>query len=176
MSNIAWHISYGKGPSTPAGHAPCETISRHAKRGDGHGLSIAVSVGLNPAHATLSAGAPSLAKTRTAMRMPLGARGMRADVHHAARYRGLIACVHGTSAYVLCVPKAKMAARAPPTPPPRVTATGDSAGPIGHVQGLAPPLERGMNGHIPEACTHPIAFVREGSPVPVRYVVVSGRC
>ena len=36
---------------------------------------------------------------------------------------------------MLCVSEAKMAARSPPTPSPRVTATGvDSAGPIGHAQ------------------------------------------
>ena len=47
----------------------------------------------------------------------------------------LTACVHSLSAYTLSVPKAKMAARLPPTPPPRVTATGvNSPGPIGRAQ------------------------------------------
>ena len=47
----------------------------------------------------------------------------------------LATCIHGLSAYILSVPKVKMAAYSPPTPPPRVTATGvDSSGPIGHTR------------------------------------------
>ena len=46
--------------------------------------------------------------------------------------RDLTVCMHSTLAYMLSAPKAKMAARLPPTPPPRVTAAGvDSSGPIG---------------------------------------------
>ena len=44
----------------------------------------------------------------------------------------LTACIHSPYSYMICVSEAKMAARSPPTPSPRVTATGvDSAGPIG---------------------------------------------
>ena len=44
----------------------------------------------------------------------------------------LTTCIHSPYSYILCVSEAKMAARSPPTPSPRVTATGvDSAGPIG---------------------------------------------
>ena len=47
----------------------------------------------------------------------------------------LTACIHSPYSYILCVPEAKMAARTPPTPSPRVTATGvDSVGPIGRAQ------------------------------------------
>ena len=47
----------------------------------------------------------------------------------------LTTCIHSPYAYILCVSGAKMAARSPPTPSPRVTATGvDSAGPIGRAQ------------------------------------------
>ena len=47
----------------------------------------------------------------------------------------LTTCIHSPYSYILCVSEAKMAARWPPTPSPRVTATGvDSAGPIGRAQ------------------------------------------
>ena len=47
----------------------------------------------------------------------------------------LTACIHSPYSYMICVSEAKMAARSPPTPSPRVTATGvDSAGPIGRAQ------------------------------------------
>ena len=47
----------------------------------------------------------------------------------------LTTCIHSPYSYILCVSEAKMAARSPPTPSPRVTATGvDSAGPIGRAQ------------------------------------------
>ena len=47
----------------------------------------------------------------------------------------LTARIHSPYSYILCVSEAKMAARSPPTPPPRVTATGvDSSGPIGRAQ------------------------------------------
>ena len=40
----------------------------------------------------------------------------------------LTTCIHSPYSYILCVSEAKMAARWPPTPSPRVTATGvDSA-------------------------------------------------
>ena len=44
----------------------------------------------------------------------------------------LTTCINSPYSYILCVSEAKMAAHSPPTPSPRVTATGvDSAGPIG---------------------------------------------
>ena len=47
----------------------------------------------------------------------------------------LTTCIHSPYSYILCVSEAKMAAHWPPTPSPRVTATGvDSAGPIGRAQ------------------------------------------
>ena len=47
----------------------------------------------------------------------------------------LTTCIHSPYSYIPCVSEAKMAARSPPTPSPRVTATGvDSAGPIGRAQ------------------------------------------
>ena len=47
----------------------------------------------------------------------------------------LTTCIHSPYSYILCVSEAKMAARWPPTPSPRVTATGvNSAGPIGRAQ------------------------------------------
>ena len=47
----------------------------------------------------------------------------------------LTTCIHSPYSYILCVSEAKIAARSPPTPSPRVTATGvDSAGPIGRAQ------------------------------------------
>ena len=47
----------------------------------------------------------------------------------------LTTCIHSPYGYILCVSEAKMAACSPPTPSPRVTATGiDSAGPIGRAQ------------------------------------------
>jgi len=47
----------------------------------------------------------------------------------------LTTCIHSPYSYIRCVSEAKMAARSPPTPSPRVTATGiDSAGPIGRAQ------------------------------------------
>ena len=47
----------------------------------------------------------------------------------------LTTCIHSPYSCMICVSEAKMAACSPPTPSPRVTATGvDSAGPIGCAQ------------------------------------------
>ena len=64
----------------------------------------------------------------------------------------LTTCIHSPYSYMICVPEAKMAARSPPTPSPRVTATGvDSAlarvRSDAHRQELISRVEWGTDGH-----------------------------
>ena len=81
----------------------------------------------------------------------------------------LTACTHSPYTYILCVSEAKMAARWPPTPSPRVTATVvDSAGPIGRAHkgiDFCPRMGDGwayLEVYAPRSIR--VAIVREGSP------------
>jgi hypothetical protein len=62
----------------------------------------------------------------------------------------LTTCIHSPYSYILCVSEAKMAARWPPTPSPRVTATGVDIVQVRsdvHRQELVSTLEWGTDGH-----------------------------
>ena len=97
-------------------------------------------------HALFSAGELGRANLQSHAHSHSGTEeSMMSYAHHTLP--NLTACMHSPYSYILCVSEAKMAARWPPTPSPRVTATGvDSAGPIGFAQtgiGFHPGLRMG---------------------------------